>query len=209
MRELRRIEELLENVRDLLSERSEVSVAQVSVLISQVSMLISQVGTLISQRASQHREARVYQIMTVFFGLTTFCFSLFQFTNIGDRFTDIRDQPQEIIDQKPPDVQPESQSPHNIDHSNIMDHLENEPMTDQRFKLLEANLDSVPSSLSLNQLGNYIQLFQHESYRIKVLRLLQPKITDNYSDNELEAFKKLFNPYKQPEAEELLPNRKR
>ena len=205
MRELRRIETLLEEVRNLLSEQGEVSVAQISVLISHVSMLISQVDTLIAQRASERRGTWIYRILALIFGFTTLILSVLQFTNIGDRFTNTGDtntgdQSQEIENQSPPII---------ISSSNIMDHLENEPMTDQRFKLLEANLDSVPSRLSLNQLGSYIQLFYPESWRLKVLRLLQPKITTSYSDNELEAFKKLFNRNKQREAVGLLPIRKR
>ena len=93
--------------------------------------------------------------------------------------------------------------------SNLIEGLKNEPMTHKRFELLEANLDSIPSNLSLNQLRDCIDLFLPETYKLKVVRLLQLKVTDNYSDDELEGFKKLFSPYKQSEVEKLLPKRKK
>ena len=85
---------------------------------------------------------------------------------------------------------------------------ENEPMTDKRFGLLEANLDVVPNDLPLNdRLKHIIELFLPENYKLKVIKLLRPKITVDYSGDELEEFKNLFNPYKQGEVEELLPER--
>ena len=141
-------------------------------------------------------------IVTVIVGALVILANLFK--------PEIRDWLLEDSREERPDMPPENQSTQNaIDQSNIIYHLENEPRTDQRFKSLEANLDSVPSSLSLNQLGSYVQLFQPESYRLRVVMLLQPRIKSNYSYNDLERLKKLFNVYKQSEVEELLPKEKK
>ena len=89
-------------------------------------------------------------------------------------------------------------------------HPDNEPMTNKRFELLEANVGVVPNDLSLNgELKRIIELFLPESYKLKVIRLLRPKITTDYSDDELEEFKNLFNEYKKKEVEDLLPERQK
>ena len=202
MRESGRVEELLEEVRDSLIRQGEVTVTQDD--------LIDQVGRIIDYNRDQDRSIRRYRRWMFLFAFLTAVLTGATVVLAVLHNNNTRDSSQEIVMSKPLDRQPEKQSPPNImDHSNIMDRLKNEPRTGQRFKLLEANLDSVPSSLSLNQLESYIQLFQPESYRLRVVRLLRHRLRANYSNNELEAFKQLFNSYKQPEAEGLLPNGKR
>ena len=188
MRDNKQVVELLEQVRDAIITQGQVSVTQ-SDLIAQVDRIIDQSNRL-----------RIYRILTAVLTGISLVLGILQYNNTREQPTDIEKQPQGIIKPKPTGGQTEVPS---------LSNLENEPSTDKRFKLLEANLDSIPSSLSLNQLGNYIQLFQPESYKLRVVRLLQPRIKSNYSDNELEAFKKLFNEYKQSEVEALLPKREK
>ena len=152
--------------------------------------IIDQLNELISDDEKPRRRTRFLLLAVLLTMTATLSMFIVLFQELGYN---------EILPSQPP-IQ---------SFSGLIERLENEPMTDKRFELLEANLDSIPSNLSLNQLKDCIDLFLPENYKLDVLRLLQPKVTDNYSDGELEGFKKLFNLHKQSEVEELLPKRKK
>ena len=85
----------------------------------------------------------------------------------------------------------------------LMEKMKKEQMTDKRFALLETNLDSIPSDLSLSKLNEIIELFQPHGYRVEIVRLLYSRLETNYSAEEYETFKNLFNPYRLYELKKM------
>ena len=194
-------------------KRLEIVEEGLNVLIEQGEAASAQRNMLISLYKSQREEVRKYQRWALILAVTSVVLGLISvvlgLTDIEDWFTNTGDRPKEDIRPGNRDTSPEPQPPPKIPFHSLIELLKDELRQANRFALLETHLNSVPSNLSLDNLGICIELFDPESYKLNVIRLLKPKITDNYSDSELEAFKKFFNPYKQREAEELLPKRKR
>ena len=152
---------------------------------------------------SHRKAARMLTWLILFFSVLSMIGSVFMFIFEKDLFPERynnTDLPQQSLMQSLSDLPIQS-------FSELTEVLKNEPRTDKRFRLLAVNLDSIPSDLSLNQLKDVIDLFLPENYKLNVIRLLQPKITDNYSNNELEGFKRLFSLHKQSEVKDLLSKR--
>ena len=148
----------------------------------------NQLEELTSDHGKSRKETWGLSVLTLLLGIISmliFIITFFQLRGIQVSDIDFR--------------QPPIQS-----FSGLIENLKNEPMTDKRFEMLEENFDSLPSNLSLNQLKDCVDLFLPENYKLNAIRLLQPKVTDNYSDGELEGFKKLFSSDNQSEVENLL-----
>ena len=157
--------------------------------------IIEQLGKLGSQRKKARKLTWGLSFLTLLLGIMSLFMSFLGITLFPELGRNMFFSPQPPI-QSVPNLSIES-------FSDLIEDLENEPKT-KRFEMLEKNLDSIPSNLSLNQLKGYIDLFLYESCKLNVIRLLQPKVTDNYSDGELKGFKKLFSSDGQSEVENLL-----
>lgn len=73
--------------------------------------------------------------------------------------------------------------------SRLMGILKDLPLTSDKLKFLEENIDFLPNSLSLYELNRILDLFARDSDKLKTTKALLSRLDDNYCDNEFERFK--------------------
>ena len=73
--------------------------------------------------------------------------------------------------------------------SRLMGILKDLPLTSDKLKFLEENIDFLPNSLSLYELNCILDLFARDSDKLKITKALLSRLDNNYCDNEFERFK--------------------